>query len=110
MLKQIIATTALITIASTANAYTGNDLLSRCESDDSFERNACLWYVVGAAQGGTIEAIWETGDKNRYCVPDNVTFGQLEAIAIKYLREHPEELHLNASSLVLNSMSTAFCE
>jgi hypothetical protein len=36
------------------------------------------------------------------CVPDALTVGQLRNIVVRYLEEHPEELHY-ASIVVLNN-------
>jgi hypothetical protein len=42
------------------------------------------------------------------CLSANVTVGQLTAIVKKYVREHPEEWHLVASSLVFKALVEQF--
>jgi hypothetical protein len=34
-----------------------------------------------------------------FCLPDGVTNGQLAKVVIKYLDDHPEDLHSTADSL-----------
>jgi hypothetical protein len=43
-----------------------------------------------------------------YCIPDNVTGGQLQQIVQKTLRDHPEILHLSAVTAVAAAIRAAF--
>jgi len=60
--------------------------------------------------------VWEakpgtTAKRNRdlsFCLPDQVTNDQIIKIFVKYLDDHPEELHQPASLLLVTSMRKAF--
>ena len=43
----------------------------------------------------------------KVCLTDGVTFGQLQAIVSKYLRDNPEKWNFSASSLVVAALSSA---
>lgn len=71
---------------------------------DAWRSGLCSSYVV---------AISDVMDKNavdnlRACIPRGNTQGQIVKIAIKHLREHPEQLHSSAYSLVAVALSEAF--
>jgi len=42
------------------------------------------------------------------CEPSGVTGDQLVTMAVKYLSDHPEELHYSAASLILDIYTRAF--
>jgi hypothetical protein len=43
-----------------------------------------------------------------YCAPEGVTLGQLIKVFLKYMDEHPEQLHEDASLMLLRSLRKAF--
>jgi hypothetical protein len=61
-------------------------------------------YVAGVLDG------WYLRDDEHLtiCEPNDVTNGQEGLIVLKYLRDHPEELHLKAAALVIKAMGKAF--
>jgi len=78
----------------------GADLLAQCaafeayESGRSFNLDAfgfCLGYVSGAFDGLGVAGV---------CTPNKVSNGQMVRVVLKYLREHPEELHRDKLLLV----------
>ncbi len=42
------------------------------------------------------------------CVPDEVTVGQITKVVVKYLKDHPEKLHLGAGLLTMTALKDAF--
>ena len=42
------------------------------------------------------------------CIPDGVKMGQIVKIVMKFLDDHPEQLHLRARNIVLDSVAFAF--
>jgi hypothetical protein len=55
--------------------------------------------------------IWKAAmqkDKAPVCIPQGVTSEQTDRIVVKYLKDHPEELHQPFGILVFNSLSAAF--
>ena len=43
-----------------------------------------------------------------FCQPDGTTTGQAARIVVKYLRDHPEELHKHDSVLAFTALKAAF--
>ena len=89
---------------------TGNTLLAKCKSEDSYNFGFCLGYIEGVNDAH--DALAEGMGVSPVCwLPENVTAGQLEKVVIKHLEAHPEDLHLGASGLVLSALYKAFpCE
>jgi len=97
----------LSTTAAMAN-ITGNRLKEACQFYPGHTEAAsfCIGYISGSldAARGTNNAV--RGEL--VCEPPNVVGEQLIAMAIKYLSDHPELLHLTASSLILDMYVKAF--
>ena len=94
---------------ASAGFETGNTLLSTCAEERTFfQDGVCSGYIVGIMDEHETLLAWEELNEPAYCAPDGVTIGQAKAIVIKYLKEHPEDLHVSASGLVLNALAVAF--
>jgi hypothetical protein len=91
--------------------YTGYKLLEYCsphlKPKNSSAAGVCLGYITAATD---IAIDWSntTGVDSRVCVPRKVSIGELRAIVIKYLDEHPKELHNGAAGIVLNAVYKAY--
>jgi hypothetical protein len=92
----------------------GRDALSTCGyTEDGGTRNmtaafVCLSWVSGAVQAasGTVSLEREKPD---YCTPEfGGSTGQYVAVYLKYLRDHPEKLHLPSIYLFHQAMAEAF--
>lgn len=83
---------------------TGNEILNICKQDNN---PSCLAYISGVvdAQAGTYGTV--KGGKF-YCVPEEATYGQVTAVARKFLIENPENLHYTAESIIGRSLELAF--
>ena len=86
----------------------GSDLLQKCESDSVAESNTCDGYILGILDFQEALVGWSILDEPIFCTPDSALSGQLIKVVIKYLNEHPEKLHLAASSSVANALYDAF--
>ncbi len=102
------ATLGLILISTSANSLAGfvdGNELSKWEKEQSkanFESGLFNGYVAGVV---------DVGDGILFCTTSGVTRGQLSAIAAKYLKNNPEQWNKQASTLVIESMKSAFpCE
>ncbi|MFT5709319.1 MAG: hypothetical protein ACI8QT_000005 [Halioglobus sp.] len=96
--------------ASANGYYTGAEMLKICTDVSPFQAKSCGGYIAGVADTSAKAVAWETLTAVR-CVPVEVTIKQLMKIAVKYMEEHPEELHLGAESLIQNAFKEAFpCE
>lgn len=82
-----------------ANGFVGgNKLYKSCSSGN--ENAACSAYIVGAFDVASAMKV--------VCPPDDVTIGQVTDIVKRYLKEHPENRHYNASSIVVSVMQKTF--
>jgi hypothetical protein len=62
---------------------------------------SCLGFVHGVVDG------WILAGKP-LCVPDQVSFSEESLVVSKYLRGHPDELHLEPAVLVIRAMNHAW--
>tara|TARA_R110000764_G_scaffold148143_1_gene236040 strand:- start:4 stop:351 length:348 start_codon:yes stop_codon:yes gene_type:complete len=108
-IRNLIAAMLLIGASHGAMAdfQTGNQLLTKCESEIYFEQGACHGYLIATADTWDTAALWQIFI-NHICMPKSVTGGQLQKVWIKYANEHPERLHLGAAGLVVNAYGQAF--
>jgi hypothetical protein len=103
----------LIAASATArvNSNFDNELLRDCThpSPGSFTAGLCLGYLKGAAEMSRLRE--KLPQLPPVCVPDAVTVGQLRNIVVRYLEEHPEELHYSSIVVLNNALAEAFpCE
>ena len=101
----------------------GSDLLDRCNSAPPkvgdridagaiktvSQSNRCWGYIAGVVDA--YEAVAGAGLLNTpqmFCLPDKVTFGQLEKVVRKNLEDNPAHLHEPAAALVLSALRDAY--
>ena len=94
--------------------HSGNSLLKLCtETADMYpfvQYSMCIGYIQGVMDHDQVRADWKKTLKT-FCVPNDVTNGQLRKVAMNYLNDYPEDLHLNAASLVATALYEAYpCE
>jgi hypothetical protein len=116
-------------LPSQDNVRTGNGLLHSCAPSVRFfdggsqltddERNSgyvCAGYLTGFEDGFTsgVEIMKEksryTGSsRSLFCIPpNNVPLKQVLRIVVKWLQDHPEDLHLPSDWLVTAALVNAF--
>jgi Rap1a immunity proteins len=119
-MRTLLAATLLLIFCGTvhAQATTGETILKKCKGiaskpsawDDGF----CAGFIDATIDTLTM---WEasdifakrTHDKDvKFCFPTNVDNGQIILVFVKYLEDHPEELHKPANLLFVESMRKAF--
>ncbi len=76
----LLLTAALLAAPVHAEFFTGNILLSKCQSADAGDRFDCLGYISGAA---------DAAQHRSYCPPDTATRGQIRDIVVAALIRHP---------------------
>lgn len=103
----------------------GNMLSTVCENPSDVTQSFCSGYVIGLLEGTKFGAFMSYGTTNEgrgdeadgnayvefalgFCIPENVEYGQIRDIFVKYLQENPEIRHLSARSLFVRSMSSTF--
>jgi hypothetical protein len=121
MMRTLIAIAALVaSVSASAGILKASTLNDFCNADgDEYQRvvfdAGCTAYVTGVWDLYVVMmADPENPDSNRrggFCKPKGATGKQLGAIVAKYLAEHPELWHINASVSVLGAFAEAFpCE
>ena len=103
----LLLSTLVLLIAISMNAsayfYSGNDLIKfiRAYEKDttglSMSDTANMDYIYFT--GYIIGCVDALPQDKYYTLPDNVTVGQICAIFVKYMNNHPEQWNLSASGL-----------
>jgi hypothetical protein len=84
----------------TTTFVSGNDLYQWCQSEGE-PHARCAGYIIGAADSFSMTS---ASQGLRWEPPSQITTGQIIDIAVRYLKEHPEERHLQAASLVWSAL------
>lgn len=108
-LFSLIAASIFFAQPSAAGWMSGNELLSACEEMNEAikyqQLGWCRGYIVGIADamspGNSVN-----GYKAKFTA--GITVQQLTDVVLKFLREHPEDRHYSAGSLVAEALSKAF--
>jgi len=101
--------------ASAVAFYSGNELLVLCEAHlsdagSAAKGNQCISYVAGIADAHSFFVKWAALEQS-WCMSIDVDGSQLVRVVTKWLQENPQDLHLSASSLVIEALILAFpCE
>jgi hypothetical protein len=74
---------------------------------------SCISFAEGVVQGVEVEstyanAVGAEATPKPFCLSDGVDNGQLVRIALKYIRDHPEEDHKLSAVLLVFSWQAAF--
>jgi hypothetical protein len=105
MLLAFVATT--YAHAQLVQFYTGNSLMEKCESDNTWM--LCLGYISGIADAmETVEHIENLPVEWSFCVPKEVTNFQLRKVVMKHMEENPADQHYGASGIVREALHNAF--
>ena len=122
MRKALVATIAVLILACPAVALaimdTGIDLLKGCQAivavaekrqvDAATAGNAllCSGYLMGMIDA---EKYLKDAGVNLFCLPNGgISTQQAARIVLKYLNDHPEELHREPRTLVYLSLYNAY--
>jgi hypothetical protein len=106
----------ILTGKSQAQNLTGMVILPMCkEATAGFNGGRCAGFIDGVISGVFLAGMNETPEqahmRQGYCLPEAVTNGQNRTVFVKYLEDHPEELHKPAAVLLIDSLRKAFpCE
>jgi Rap1a immunity proteins len=118
LLSLFLCSTGVAQPAAVHAASSGEELLQKCKGIGSkptgYDDGFCAGFITG-----TIDTLhmWiasdifakRTHDEDvKFCFPDNVDNRQILLVFIKYLEEHPEELHKPANLLFVEAMRKVF--
>jgi hypothetical protein len=110
-----VAVFSLLLCSAAFAADTGEELLHKCKvTEPKFDSGFCAGYI-----GATLDTLnmWEASDAFekrthdgdvKFCLPAEVTNGQIVLVFVKYLEDHPEELHKPANLLLVKALRKAF--
>lgn len=128
-MRRLICLTVVVSLATFARgqvAYMdGNLLLAKCEpgisedrsklsSDQATDSFFCMGYVAGVMDANntlenSVAAARSAATKPMYCLPSGgIEVGQAVRVTVKWLKGHPEKLHLQGDILVYMSLTDAF--
>lgn len=100
MRKTILSLTLTLISAGAfgaGNYLNGSQLLEFYSDQANYDTGVFDGYVTGIV------------DFNKgFCVPEEVTSIQLSKVVLKYLTEHPDQLHFSAASLVVPALEEAY--
>ena len=100
----LVLVSASVRAQAAASWAGGITLKEECNSESMYKPGRCSGFIAAIAGIVANEPIYGW----RACVPDGVTIGQLTAIVTKYLNDHPEYLHLTATSHAAKAIAIAF--
>jgi len=107
-MKRAILLIGLLLAFDVGAALSGNDLMEKCSNTEKMILNYpdgfCDGFVLAVAEVLRNASVAEL----RACISETATYGQLGRVVGKYLRNHPEQLHHSAHSLVAKALSEAF--
>lgn len=109
-MKSVIAAGLLLFFVTCPRAgqLTSGNLQDACNAADT--RSLCDAYIGGVSDGAAATADYYVGTLHQRpvaCPPPGVNNEKIVATAKKFLSDHPEKLHLQASVLVIGSLITA---
>jgi hypothetical protein len=88
----------------------GNQLVSDCKNSETafgFDEGKCIAFVIGVENGFEMAYVVQ-GIQKPICLPSGVTNGQAVKVVVKFMKNHPEDLHQPAVSLTLKALIEAF--
>ena len=100
----IVCAIAFLTPAVRAGDFVmdGNHLSTMCKNADgdttSIVSGACIGFVIGAEAGYRLAHTWD-GTQSLICRPNASTNLQMAKVVVKYMNDHPAELHKSGESL-----------
>lgn len=102
-----IALASLPSPAAPMAFESGNDLFTKCSSDDASPAFIyCLGFVTAIAD--TMADRSDPFSGYYACFPNGVTKGQVLDVAMQYLRQNPQYRHFSAATLVAAAYAEAF--
>jgi len=93
-----ICVAVILLTAIPAFSLTGNQLKQDADSPGSYSKGYFDGYVLAVLEF----------TKDRLCIHERVEMGQILDVIKKYLSDHPEELYLSASDLVIRAIQKAW--
>lgn len=90
-MKRLVAAALMVPAMASAEFISGNELYRDLRSDAAVDRVYALGYIAGVA---------DAGQSASHCIPTTVSLGQIQDMAINYLRKNAEIRNLSADVLL----------
>ena len=76
---------------------------------DKFGMGFCLGLMQGITMSNRLQQASKPSALPLFCIPeDGIENGQAARIVVKYLREHPQHLHLDDFTLAVSAFQEAY--
>lgn len=108
-------TVMLSAVISPAMAETGNEMISGCTEflkdntnpGNYFSAGVCAGFVTGVTNTLAYARLNNPATVP-ICIPNGFTVGQGARVFLKYLSDHPESLHIEATALAITAYRDAY--
>ena len=97
----------LLEQCNTAIRFSDNGKLGEATASEAFRIGFCLGLVHGAVETIRAQQIG-FGHTEFGCIPDAIENGQAARIVVKYLKEHPDQLHQDDALLAISALRQAY--
>lgn len=116
----LFASCLIVLLSTSASAQDGSELLRWCEdaitNDQQIAaaRSLANWFhaglCMGMMQGITkMNSVYQHMEVSLICLPGgSIKNEQAARVVIRYLREHPEKLHISGTELAIIALKDAF--
>ena len=98
-MRKILTAALLVCGSAHAQFFTGNDLLTRLNADNSIDRTLAMGFIMG---------VYDSSLLLEHCPPSNVTAGQVRDMVAKDLYNGAAARHLPAAAFVAYTLSAAW--
>jgi len=118
-MRRTWAVFAVVGYLASAKAETGNDIINLCgpmirglsgdpaDIAETLQASHCAGFVAGMNDMATV--LMDLFERKLYCLPrEGLELGQILRVFIKWLEEHPADLHGTARTLFIQSMRDNF--
>jgi hypothetical protein len=108
MRRLFLAFSFVVGCSAARAEFTGHDLEDACSLYPQHAETTamCMGYIAGTLD--MVRGFDKTFKVRTACEPPGVTGDQLIKMTIKYLRDHPAQLHFTAASLIWNMYTETF--
>jgi Rap1a immunity proteins len=103
MRSAVLVAGLLLARAAPAYAMTGEDLANACHS----RSEQCQAYLSGCLDSRESFLEWHYLIESMYCVKDSLSLDRARDIFLRYVQDHPQQLHERAPTLLFTALTEA---